>query len=140
MTPHNNRRALQTDVLILNYFFLFMSTHSYFFALMSTHSHFFALMSAKKWLCVLRFMSSWVWVHIAVFLHSWVHITGKLMSTHSFPHVLSLQWSVNNWQKWKEVQAHVHNSISCLCICRNTLWRTTTNKIKLNKIKQNKTE
>ena len=53
MTPLNNRRALQTDVFILNYYFLFMSTHSYFFALMSTHSRFLALMSAKKRLCVL---------------------------------------------------------------------------------------
>ena len=42
--------------------------------------------------------------------------------------VLPLQWSVNNWQKWKEVQAHVHNSISCLCVCRNILWRKTTNE------------
>ena len=43
--------------------------------------------------------------------------------------VLPLQWSVNNRQKWKELQVHVPNSISCLCIFRNTIWRKTTNEL-----------
>ena len=41
--------------------------------------------------------------------------------------VLPLQWSVNNWQKWKEVQTHVRNSISCFCFYHNSLQRKMTN-------------